>query len=92
MSNICTKCKDQISDVSQLDISAQKYPLCAKCWVEWKEYSVIVINEMRLDMSMLDHRRLLQKHEKIFAGVMSPDGQVIDFSNEDNRNPDEPNP
>ena len=89
---MCTKCKGQISNISQLDMAAQKYPLCVKCWAEWKEYSVIVVNEMRLDMSMLDHRKLLKKHEKIFAGVMSPDGQVIDYSNEDNRNPDETQP
>ncbi len=92
MSRLCTKCKDQIPDETQLDVVAQKYPVCNKCWEEWKEYRVMVINEMRLDMSMADHRKLLKKHEKIFAGVMSPDGQVIDYTNEDNRNPDEPKP
>ena len=54
--------------------------------------SVMVMNEMKLDMSMPDHRKLLKKHEKIFVGVMSPEGEVIDYSNEDNRKPDEPPP
>ena len=48
-----------------------------------------VMNEMRLDMSMPDHRKLLKKHEKIFAGVLSPEGEIIDYANEDNRKPDE---
>ena len=92
MSRICTKCKNTIPDNEELDIVAQKYPVCNQCWNEWKEYRVMVMNEMRLDMSMPDHRKLLKKHEKIFAGVMSPDGEVIDYTNEDNRNPDEPTP
>ena len=49
----------------------------------------MVMNEMRLDMSMPDHRKLLKKHEKIFAGVLTPEGDVVDYSNEDNRKPDE---
>ena len=48
----------------------------------------MVINEMRLDMSMLDHRKLLKKHEKMFVGVLTPEGGVIDYTNEENRNPD----
>lgn len=48
----------------------------------------MVINEMRLDMSMQDHRKVLKKHEKVFVGVQTPEGTVVDFSNEDNRNPD----
>jgi len=49
---------------------------------------VMVMNEMRLDMSMADHRKLLKKHEKIFAGVLSPEGEIVDYTNEDNRTPD----
>ena len=90
MSRICTKCKEEIPDSEELDVIAAKYPMCNKCWDEWKDYRIIVMNEMRLDMSMPDHRKLLKKNEKIFAGVMSPDGEIIDFSNEDNRKPDEP--
>ncbi len=50
----------------------------------------MVMNEMKLDMSMLDHRKLLKKHEKIFVGVLSAEGEIIDYSNEDNRNPEKP--
>lgn len=92
MSRQCTKCKYVIPDSEALDIAAQKYPVCNKCWTEWKEYRVMVLNEMRLDMSMPDHRKLLRKHEKIFVGVLSPDGEIIDFTNEDNRRPDDPSP
>ena len=90
MSRTCTKCKSSIPDSEELDMVDQKYPVCKKSMNEWKEYRVMVMNEMRLDMSMPDHRKLLKKHEKIFAGVMSPDGEVIDYANEDNRKPDEP--
>ncbi|RNJ78809.1 MAG: iron transporter [Nitrosopumilus sp. H8] len=88
----CTKCKQAIPDGEVLNPVASKYPACNKCWAEWKEYQVMVMNEMRLDMSMPDHRKLLKKHEKIFVGVLSADGEVIDYSNEDNRKPDEPVP
>lgn len=90
MQRLCTKCKDPITDVESLDVTGAKYPTCNKCWAEWKEYRVMVMNEMRLDMSMPDHRKLLKKHEKIFVGVMSPEGDVIDYSDEDNRRPDDP--
>lgn len=50
----------------------------------------MVINEMRLDLSMPDHRKVLRKNEKIFAGVLAPDGTAVDYTNEDNRRPDEP--
>ena len=92
MSRTCTKCKNAIPDDEELGIVAAKYPTCNKCWAEWKEYLIMVMNEMKLDMSMLDHRKLLKKHEKIFVGVLSPEGEVIDYTNEDNRKPDEPNP
>ncbi len=89
MSGTCTKCKKAIPDGETLHPAAQRYPCCNKCWAEWKEYQVMVINEMRLDLSMSDHRKVLKKHEKVFAGVMTPEGDVIDYSNEDNRNPEE---
>jgi Fe-S cluster biosynthesis and repair protein YggX len=90
MSRTCTKCKNSIPDNEQLGIVAEKYPTCNKCWAEWKEYQIMVMNEMKLDMSMPDHRKLLKKHEKIFVGVLSAEGEIIDFSNEDNRNPEKP--
>ena len=92
MSRTCTKCKNSIPDSDDLGVVAEKYPTCKKCWAEWKEYQIMVMNEMKLDMSMLDHRKLLKKHEKIFVGVLSPEGEVIDYSNEDNRKPDDPPP
>ena len=88
MDRICTKCKSSIHDDEELDPKAAAYPCCNKCWKEWKEYSVMVMNEMRLDMSMPDHRKVLKKHEKIFVGVLTPEGDVVDFSDEKNRNPD----
>ena len=89
MSRICTKCKAEISDSEQLEPQAEKYPLCNKCWEEWKEMRIMVMNEMHLDMSMSDHRKVVKKHEKIFAGVMTPEGDYIYYSNEDNRNTEE---
>lgn len=88
MVKTCTKCKNTIPDDEQLDPQAIKYPCCNKCWAEWKQYSIMVINEMRLDMSMPDHRKVLKKHEKVFVGVMTPEGDYIDYSNEKYRNPD----
>ena len=89
MSRICTKCKGGIPDNDVLIPQAEKYPVCLKCWDEWKEMKIMVINEMHLDLSLSDHRKVLRKHEKIFAGVMTPEGDYVDFTNEDNRNPEE---
>lgn len=90
MTRICTKCKAEIPDSEQLDVTAASYPCCNKCWEEWKTYRIMVMNELRLDMSLPDHRKLLKKNEKIFVGVLTPQGDVVDFSNEDNRKPDKP--
>ncbi len=89
MSKTCTKCKADISDSEQLAPQAEKYPVCNKCWEEWKEMRIMVMNEMHLDMSLSDHRKVLKKHEKIFAGIMTPEGDYVDYTNEDNRNPEE---
>ena len=89
LSKTCTKCKQEIPDSEELESQAEKYPICTKCWGEWKEMKVMVINEMHLDLSLSDHRKVLRKHEKIFAGVMTPEGDYVDFTNEDNRNPEE---
>ena len=89
LSKTCTKCKQEIPENQELDSQAEKYPVCAKCWDEWKEMKIMVINEMHLDLSLSDHRKVLRKHEKIFAGVMTPEGDYVDFTNEDNRNPEE---
>ena len=89
MSKTCTKCKADISDSEQLAPQAEKYPVCNKCWEEWKEMRIMVMNEMYLDMSLADHRKVLKKHEKIFAGIMTPEGDYVDYTNEDNRNPEE---
>ena len=89
LSKTCTKCKADISDSEQLAPQAEKYPVCNKCWEEWKEMRIMVMNEMHLDMSLADHRKVLKKHEKIFAGIMTPEGDYVDYTNEDNRNPEE---
>ena len=50
------------------------------------------MNELRLDMSMSDHRKVLKKHEKIFVGVLTTEGGIVDYANEDNRNPEDQTP
>ena len=89
MSRTCTKCKNEITDDEELEPIPDSYPCCTKCWDGWKENRVMVINELRLDMSLKDHRKLLKKHEKIFVGVLTPEGDIVDYTNEENRNPEE---
>lgn len=84
----CTKCKGAIPPGEDLEEAAAAYPCCPKCWAEWKEYRVMLINEMRLDMSMPDHRKLVRKNEKAFVGAAPPEGGMVDYSDEKNRNPD----
>jgi Fe-S cluster biosynthesis and repair protein YggX len=86
----CTKCKTEIPDGEELDPFASTYPCCNKCWEEWKQYRIMVMNEMKLDMSMADHRKVVKKYEKVFVGVMTPEGDVINFADENKRKPDSP--
>ena len=89
MTKTCTKCKNPIPDDVELDPIAANYPCCNDCWEKWKEYRVMVVNEMRLDMSMPEHRKALKKHEKVFVGVLTPEGDIVDYSDESRRNPEE---
>ena len=51
------------------DPAAEKYPACSACWKEWTTYAVMVMNEMRLDMSLPEHRKALRKYERAFFGL-----------------------
>ena len=53
MSKNCTKCKQEIPENQELESQAEKYPLCPKCWDEWKEMKIMVINEMHLDFIII---------------------------------------
>jgi Fe-S cluster biosynthesis and repair protein YggX len=69
MSKVCAKCGRDFDESSSTDPISQKYPSCPTCWVEWNTYSVMVINELRLDMSLPEHRKALRKHERMFFGL-----------------------
>ena len=58
MSKTCLRCNKSFneSDVEDREIS-QKFPSCPECWKEWTTYAVMVMNEMRLDMSLPEHRK-----------------------------------
>jgi Fe-S cluster biosynthesis and repair protein YggX len=36
----------------------------------------MVMNEMRLDMSMPEHRKALRKYERMFFGLEKPEGEL----------------
>lgn len=58
------------------DPAAEKYPACAVCWKEWTAYAVIVMNELRLDMSLPEHRKALRKYERAFFGLEKGVGEI----------------
>jgi Fe-S cluster biosynthesis and repair protein YggX len=87
---ICTKCKKELAAGAELDLVASTYPCCNECWSEWKQYRVMVMNEMKLDMSMPEHIKVLKRYEKVFVGVMTPEGDVVNYADENQRKPDEP--
>ena len=72
----CTKCKKEIADGVELAPAATNYPCCNECWEEWKKYSVMVMNEMRLDMSLPEHRKALRKYERTFFGLEKSEGEL----------------
>jgi Fe-S cluster biosynthesis and repair protein YggX len=73
MSKVCIKCGKDFEDSSITDPISQKYPSCPTCWAEWNTKSVMVINELRLDMSLPEHRKALRKHERMFFGLEKPE-------------------
>lgn len=83
----CSKCGKDF-DENASDPRAKAYNACQNCWGEWVTYSVMVINEMRLDMSMPEHRQVLKKYERTFFGVEKPAEGMRDLSKEEERVPD----
>jgi Fe-S cluster biosynthesis and repair protein YggX len=65
----CAKCGRNFDENLVDDTQAAKYPSCNSCWKEWTDYAVMVINEMRLDMSLPEHRRTLKRYERVFFGL-----------------------
>lgn len=82
MSKTCLKCGKEIAGPHE-DPAAEKYPACNECWKEWTTYAVMVMNEMRLDMSMPEHRKALRKYERAFFGLEKGVGEI-------QKNPEEP--
>ncbi len=65
----CIKCEKNFDEKLIYDLQSLKYPSCNSCWKEWTTYAVMVINEMRLDMSLPEHRKILKKYERTFFGL-----------------------
>ena len=75
MTKTCLKCGKSIDEAPE-DPATDKYPSCAACWKEWTTYAVMVMNEMRLDMSLPEHRKALRKYERIFFGLEKSEGEL----------------
>jgi DNA-directed RNA polymerase subunit RPC12/RpoP len=76
MTKICIKCSKEFDEALVDDPSSAQYPSCPDCWKEWTNYAVMVMNEMRLDMSLPEHRKALRRYEKIFFGLEKPEGEL----------------
>lgn len=87
MTQTCSKC-GKSNDENQTDLIDTKQYACSNCRDEWAKYSVMVINEMRLDMSLPEHRKMLKKYERVFFGLEKPEEGMKDLSKEEERVPD----
>ena len=87
MSKMCSKCNGSY-DENSVDAGAKKYNACQNCWNEWMTQSIMVINEMKLDMSMPEHRHMLGKYERAFFGLEEREAGMRDLSKEEERVPD----
>jgi len=90
MSKTCSKCGSSFDESSVDDHQAIKYTACQNCWNEWMTQSIMVINEMKLDMSMPEHRQILKKYERAFFGLEEREAGMRDLSKEEERVPDKP--
>jgi Fe-S cluster biosynthesis and repair protein YggX len=75
MSKTCLRCGKTFEEIIE-DPAAEKYPACSACWKEWTTYAVMVMNEMRLDMSLPEHRKALRKYERAFFGLEKGIGEI----------------
>lgn len=82
----CSKCGNEFDGFD--DPRAEEYNACNNCWNEWIKYSIMVINDLRLDMSIKEHRAMLKKYERIFFGLEKPEEGMRDVSKEEERVPD----
>ena len=73
MTKTCLKCGKTFDEKTVEDPAASKYPACQECWKEWTTHAIMVMNEMRLDMSLPEHRKALRKHERMFFGLEKPE-------------------
>ena len=63
MTKACLKC-GKTFDENTVEDPANKCPSCQECWKEWTTHAIMVMNEMRLDMSLPEHRKMLRKYEE----------------------------
>ena len=75
MSKTNLRCGKNFEEIIE-DPAAEKYPACSACWKEWTTYAVMVMNEMRLDMSLPEHRKALRKYERAFFGLEKGIGEI----------------
>ena len=68
---VCSKCGKEYDEATIEDPLSTKYVSCNDCWKEWTTYAVMVINEMRFDMSYPEHRKALKKHERAFLDLIT---------------------
>ena len=68
---VCSKCGKEYDEATIEDPLSTKYVSCNDCWKEWTTYAVMVINEMRFDMSYPEHRKALKKHERVFLDLIT---------------------
>ena len=83
MSDKCLRCGKEFELSTVEDLAARKYPSCQECWKEWNSLTVMIINEMRLDMSVPEHRKALKKQEKMFFNKQISEDNL-------QKNPDKP--
>ena len=76
MVKVCLKCHKDFDEKLVDDPASKVYPSCPDCWKEWTNYAVMVMNEMRLDMSLPEHRKALRKYEKMFFGLEKHEGEL----------------
>lgn len=76
MAKTCLKCGKTFDEKTVEDPAASKYPACQDCWKEWATHAIMVMNEMRLDMSLPEHRKMLRKYERMFFGLEKQEGEI----------------
>jgi Fe-S cluster biosynthesis and repair protein YggX len=76
----CTRCLEHLEALERAPMPGPlgariKRQVCARCWQEWTEMEVRVINELRLNFMDPQAQEVLERHLRDFLALPASSGE-----------------